>query len=542
MYKALVVDDEYLIREGISRVIREHCPRFEQVYEAKDGDEALALALDMSPDLILTDIQMPSMNGIELIEQIKAENPDVAVVIVSGYDDFDYARRGLKLAVQDYLLKPIDNASLAARVNDIAEALDRQHTFRRDQAELRRIVEESLPLYRERLYRDLIEGGGGGEANLRERARRLDVPLHRRFYAGSAVRFDGAGAREENELYVEAMAMEIVQGTAGRSAGELTAFGFFAKDREIALVIGSDEPTKERAFAAMNQFLIRLSIAFEKNLNLSDAAVALGAVTERIGEIADSYRQAQEAMRFRLSATRRVVLNIEEWGSVSIPVDNVKNHSEQLLLHVKLLQEEQALREVRAFMSTVASEGAHPHWAKLLILELSMSLLRGMEEAQVGIDGILRNKELDPYENVYRRDTAAELLRWLEELVVYCTKEMERSKMHKGASHVEKAKQVIESRVGDSRLSLNDVAATLFLSPNYLRQLFRQETGESFVEYVTTVRMEKAAECLKDPTLKIQDVAEKTGFMEQRYFSSCFKKHYGMTPTEYREALQEGLL
>ena len=541
MYKALVVDDEALIREGIARVLREQCPRFSEVYEAKDGEEAFNVALESAPDLVITDIQMPAMGGMELIEQLKAENPDIAIIIVSGYDDFDYARRGLKLAVKDYLLKPIDSGQLVARLNQLADELDQMHVFRKDQAELQRIVAESMPLYRERLYRDLIEGSKD-EAWQRARALRLGIPMERRYYAASIVRFDMDESVAGSDPYVETLILDIVRGTASRAVSELDVHGFFAKDREMVLIIGADEPTKEKSFAAMNQYLARLGFALEKNLNRNAMSIALGGIGGALTELADSYRQAREAMLFRLSVKNRVVLNFEELGTLSIPETNGSQSIDRLLLHVKLLEEEQARRHVREFIEKTASEGTHPHWVKLSLLELAIALLRGLEEAKVGIDAVLRNKELDPYANVYRLETASELRQWLEGFVTQCIREMERSKTNKGASHVEKVKQYIESRIADSQLSLSDVAANLFLSPNYLRQLFRQETGESFVEYVTRVRMEKAATLLQDPILKIHDVAEKTGFMEQRYFSSCFKKFYQMTPTEYREALSEGLV
>lgn len=542
MYKVLIVDDETIIREGVAEAIRGHCPEFGAILEARDGEEALNVALEAAPDVVITDIQMPNMNGLEFIEQLKAEHPDVAVILISGHDDFEYAQQGLKLGVSDYLLKPVESGQLASRLRLLAEELDRRHVFHRDQEALQQLVQESLPLYRERLYRSLLEGGKPIR-ELRERAGQLRIALDHRFYAVALIRFGAHDAGGPDELVADAIAADIVQGTASRSVQPLDVHYLFAKDRELALIIGSDEAAKEQCFGTLNAYLNRVGRALNKNMELSELHISMGAVVDALEQLPQSYQQAQEAMLFRLSTKNRTVLNYEELGAAAIPESGMASMSEQLILHVKLLERHHALRLVREYMGDMTSvEGAHPHWVKLNLLELSMSLLRVMEESKLKLEPFLHSKELDPYANVYRLETFAELQDWLERFVEQCIAEMEQSKVSKGTSHVEKVKQYIESRLSDSGLSLSDVAVTLFLSPNYLRQLFRQETGETFVEYVTRVRMEKALDYLKDPTLKIVDVAEKVGFEEQRYFSSCFKKVHQMTPTEYREALQYGLL
>ncbi|WP_080832640.1 response regulator [Cohnella massiliensis] len=542
MYKVLVADDEAWIREGIASAIRGGCPRYDEIYEAADGEEALNVAQTAAPDLIITDIQMPNRSGIELIEQVKADYPDVAVIIISGYDDFEYARMGLKLAVNDYLLKPVESRQLVARLNLLAEELDRKQLFRKDQAELQKIVAESLPLYRERLYRNLIEGGRD-PAELADRARQLGLSLDSRYWAAAAVRFDWADRPPHGGLLTDAMAGEIVAGTASRYAQELQVHYFFVKDSELALLIGSDEPTKETGFWAIDRYLTRLGRALQKNVNPERLNIALGSVCESCSELPLSYQQAQEAMLLRLSVKNRTVLNFEELGAAAVPETNAGGRADEIVLRVKLLDKGRARPAVRDYIEEITSvERTHPHWVKLSILELAIALLKVMGDAKLSLDSFLRQKDVDPYANVYRLDTTRELEDWLAHFAERCIAELERSKTHKGASHVEKVKQYVEAHFSEKGLALSEAAANLFLSPNYLRQLFRQETGESFVEYVTRFRMERALRYLQDPTLKIQDVAEKVGFEEQRYFSSCFKKHFQMTPTEYREAAQHGLV
>jgi two-component system, response regulator YesN len=543
MYRVLIVDDEGMIRSGIADLIRQACPKFDTIYEARDGEEALSLALEAEPDLIITDIQMPTMSGIEFIEQLKVENPDVAVIIISGYDDFEYAQKGLKLAVNDYMLKPVESELLVTRLNQLAEELDRKNLFRKDQAELQKMVKDSLPLFRERLLRSLLEGRQEDLNAHLERARELGIPFQASFYAVSLLRYEASPSLSEQGVLTDAMIYDIVQETANRSKHELEVHLLSAHHRELALLIGSTERNKERCFAKINPLLSRIGLALQKNVRLDDLHIALGSISDGVAGIPRSYQQAQEAMLFRLSVRDRMILNYEELGALEIPAGKEGTLEEQLILHVKLADKVRAIALADNYIDYITSmEGAHPHWVKLSMMELSMSLLRTLSEAKIKLGAFLQNKEIDPYTNVNRLDTVREGKAWLHAFVEKCVSELERSTMNKGASHVEKVKQYVETRFSDSQLSLSDLAVTLFLSPNYLRQLFSQETGISFVEYVTKVRMENAILLLKDPTLKIQDVAERVGFEEQRYFSSCFKKYHHMTPTEYREAIQQGLV
>lgn len=541
MYKVLIVDDEALIREGIAATIQSGCPRFGPIYEASDGDEALNLAHEISPDLVITDIQMPRRDGIDLIEQLKADNPDLSVIIISGFDDFEYARKGLKMAVNDYWLKPVDSAQLRARLNQLADELDERESFRKDQSELRRLVKESLPLYRERLFRQLIESGKAW-ADRSRRARELGIPMDCRYYGVAVVRFELEDVPPQDELLFEAWVDEIVSGTASRYAAEMEVHYFFAADQEMVLLIGSRQTSKERCFLDINQWLTRLGKALQNHVNPECLHIAVGTVCASVRELPQAYQQAKEALLFRLSVKDRMILNFEELAAAA-PEAGIDGNAEEIALQVKLMDANRAREAVRAYMAHVTSAaGTHPHWVKLSLLELSMSLLKALGDAHLGLNTFFRHPEIDPYTNVYRLDSEAELTEWLERFVDRCIDELARSKVNRSVSHVEKVKQYVESRYGDSSLSLSEVAANLFLSPHYLRQLFRQETGVSFVEYVSQFRMERALLLLKDPTLKIQDIAEKVGFEEQRYFSSCFKKYCQMTPTEYREAIQQGLV
>lgn len=208
MYKVLIVDDEPLMREGMERVIRKACPDFSRIDSARDGDEALTLALEVVPDVVITDIRMPNMDGLEFIEQLKAEHPDVIVLMVSGFDEFEYAQRGLKLGVKDYLLKPVDSAELAARLNEAAGMLRQKDRESRRFQDLQRLVEENLPLFRERFYRELISGELPPDA-IRRRAEALNLIFASKYYGAAIVRLKPA--EDTDNQWTQAMLAAITE-------------------------------------------------------------------------------------------------------------------------------------------------------------------------------------------------------------------------------------------------------------------------------------------------------------------------------------------
>lgn len=538
MYKVLIVDDEPLMREGMERVIRKACPDFSRIDSARDGDEALTL--EVVPDVVITDIRMPNMDGLEFIEQLKAEHPDVIVLMVSGFDEFEYAQRGLKLGVKDYLLKPVDSAELAARLNEAAGMLRQRDRESRRFQDLQRLVEENLPLFRERFYRELISGELPPDA-IRRRAEALNLTFASKYYGVAIVRLKPA--EDTDNQWTQAMLAAIAEDRKSATPSCAEVHSFLLRNLEFVLIVGWNESSARRAFQAMDQWFLQLAHQIQKQTGIS-VKIGLGGVRDSIASVGVSYRQAEEAMVYHFSMKSRPLIHYEEISAVSPAADTGEAGRlyKELVLHMKLLESEEALSLLNRIKDHFASKtGLSPNRVKLSAMELVIALVRLLGESGADPGALLEQAEFDPYRNVQRHRDVEELFAWMKRFVERCLLEMKRRRDEKTVSYMEKVTAYVAEHYARPDLSIADIAARLYLSPNYLRQLFRQQSGESFVEYVTRVRMEAALELLKDPSLKIQDVAERVGYEEQRYFSTCFKKYYQMTPTEYREALANGI-
>lgn len=538
MLKLLIVDDEPMIREGIRRVAGLHCPAYGTVYEAADGDEALTTAMNQMPDVIITDIQMPRLGGIEFIRQLRAENPEIVVLIISGYDDFEYAQNALKLGVKDYLLKPVDSADLAERLNAIARELGLRRVFLQDMEEMQQKVREGMALFRERFLRQLI-GGSVPEERIAEQARAVECRVDGAYYGVAIVELAGRG--EADSRFSETLAAAIAEQLAKRPApGVEEVHALFSSDYELVLILGSNRSSREGSFKDFHRYLTDLGIALQKQAGM-EAAISAGNVHPGPPGIHRSHQEAQEAKLYHFTAHSQPIIHYEEIaGARRIPGDQTADAMfRRLVMHVKLQEQEAALAALSEIVDYFASSpGTNPYWVKLKLMELAGALLHLLEEWGINAAVFFAGQENNPYVTIHNAKGLAELSDWMSGFLQSCQEEIAKVRMNKSAGYIEKAKAYLETAIADSQLSIADVASRLFLNPNYLRQLFRQQTGESFVEYVTRLRMERALELLKDPTLKIQDVAEKVGFEEQRYFSSCFKKFYQFTPTEYRESIR----
>lgn len=540
MYKVLIVDDESLMREGMERVIRKACPDFTRIDSARDGDEALSLALEIVPDVVITDIRMPKMDGLEFIEQLKAEHPDVIVLMVSGFDEFEYAQRGLKLGVQDYLLKPVDSAMLAIRLNEAADMLRRKDQANRKFQDLQRLVEENLPLFRERFYRELISESLPPDT-IRRRAEAVYLSFASDYYGVAIVRLQPA--TDTDSQWAQAMLAAISGDLKDRNPCCAEVHSFLLRNYEFVLIVGWNGNGARCAFQAMDQWFMQLARQVLKQMGIS-VKIGMGAVCNSIASVGVAYRQAEEAMVYHFSMKSRPLIHYEEISAVSPAADTGQADKlyKELVLHVKLLERDEALKLLHRIKEHFASQtGLSPTRVKLSVMEPVIALVHLLGESGADAVALFEQTEFDPYLSVYRQRDVEELFGWMQLFVDRCLLELTKHREVKTVSYMEKVTAYVAEHYARSDLSISDIAARLYLSPNYLRQLFRQQSGESFVEYVTRIRMEAALELLKDPTLKIQDVAERVGYEEQRYFSTCFKKYYQMTPTEYREALANGV-
>lgn len=232
-----------------------------------------------------------------------------------------------------------------------------------------------------------------------------------------------------------------------------------------------------------------------------------------------------------------ILVNYEDINTKKeVPWQRPVELEKQLVMQIKIGEKQHVQQTMARLLGHYRElKDWEPSRIKLLIFEIIVLLIRTVEEMGGYFKNVMKDEKCSPYEYIHRCETLTDMQQFLSTFVINCVEEIERVRVGKGYTLVEKAKEIMEASLEQREFSLDDVAARLYISPNYLRTLFKQQVGESFVEYLTRIRMEKALKLLDDVTLKVHQIAERVGYIDQHYFSICFKKYYGLTPTEYRE-------
>ncbi|MGO9309285.1 MAG: response regulator [Spirochaetia bacterium] len=397
MWKVLIADDEPKIRRGLRATIERIRPEMKVVAEAEDGERALALAQKEKPDILMIDVRMPFLNGLELIEKINGVLSDCIIIVVSGHDEFEYAQRALHLKVFEYVLKPVPQDVLANVLARAEESLTEARRQRKYTAWAQEQLDRNLPLLREQFFRDWV----------RARLSPLEIAEQARF-----------------------LGMELT--------GRLAMAVFHVVERTIATAQPEERERRLALYAVCS------------------------VVEESFGEF----------------APRWVFL------------------------------------DDRDDIVVLAHSGGGADWVKAaagiearVVPSLCQALLvapAAVEEAHQGVP--------EAYEAL--------------------SAEVSAKGSHRGL--VVTAQRYIDAHFGEPTLSLEEVAASAQISPGYFSRLLKLETGFSFVDYLTRVRITRAVQIMNDPAVKVYEVAEAVGYQSQHYFSRAFKRVFGRPPVEYR--------
>ena len=528
-YRILLVDDEEELRAGIRRRIDWAALGFVLVGEAANGQDALELAEQLRPDVVLTDIKMPFMDGLTLCRRLKQQLPAVRLVIFSGFDEFDYARQAIGMNVFEYLLKPITSVELSDVLVRLKRDMDEERVRRQDMEKLRRSYEENLPVLRGLFYTRLL-GGQLKPGQIMERAARYEIEFSGKSWAAARVHVSNLGD-DPDELILLSLQNFFVENT------ELPGcqLHWCLYDDDLAVIAAFEG---EAAVYDLLRELERVRALAETLLGLR-LTVGVGLAVETPGQLAASVQGAKSALDYRsiLGPGRTLYIgDLEPRGAAALPFDAAAER--QLVNAVKLGAPEKVRRFTQGWLSQAKSDSSISQM-QCFFLELVACLMRLAREAEIpqeevfgpGFTGAVRISDFSGPE---------QLGSWVEERCLHLQELLRRQRSYAAARTVDKAREFIAENFSNSDLSVEMLCDHLHLSPAYFSTMFKRETGMSFTAYVTKVRMEAAAERLRTSEEKTYLIAEQTGYLDPNYFSYVFKRYFGTSPSKYRAAGQQG--
>lgn len=526
MIKLMIVDDEFYIREGLKKSDLWSNLAIDLAGEAADGAEAWKLYQTVKPDIILLDINIPEMNGIELARAIRRDDEDVQIIFLTGYDEYQLIKEAITLQASDYLLKPIVREDLHKAMQRAIDRVKKWESRNRFLDHLQRQVIDYSKVAHEQWLLDLIQQ----RRPLKECLDRLS-PFGIHFDAASYYAVLCSDNDDFQSLMDQASARDRqLYQYAYRKLAEETmesyedVYTLSVTPSKIILLISSR--AEEESY--LIDIAKRLRSVFAEYLKMS-VSIGISTPVQGAEHIYKAYLEASSATEYK---TLIGIGQIIPYQSINVTISQ-NNHL--LNKELYLLSELRAgnVVNVLSLLQEWSVELRTMAWndVKLVSCQLVLFVMRLFKE--VG----LNNKQLiyvNPLVDLANCRTIDELIRFLSAYFTEVGRVTRESKEIPSHKMIEQAKEWIRKHLSED-LSLINLANFLNMSPKYLSSRFKQATGETFAEFSTQLRFERAKELLADSTLKILDVANKVGFTDTNYFSMAFKKYVGITPTEYRK-------
>ena len=545
MLKIFLAEDEVIVRETIKRMIPWENLGFELVGEAADGEMALPLLIRQQPDLLITDIKMPFMDGLTLARLAKKEVPGLKVVILSGYDDFNYAKQAINIGVEDYLLKPITKNALIERLTEIRSRYEDEKTQREYYEKFHR----EMQAYEKNSSRDFFEALVSGSLDMMEvykRAEKLGLDIVAESYNVLIFTMncneDFSGQREGYSSW-EAESLEMLEKFfTGHPFAMLFRSNVFSYG---VLIKGEKNSIRENTRICVEE----IRKIFDRKEDNKEWFVAVGESVERLSQIQKSYHSASRAFSQRylydgkvlyydemLAMEKKDVTNDDSEYLQKVDVNALNPTILQKFLSNGLLEETENF--VQDYFYAIGQEPMESVvFRSYVILNVRFSVLSFLKE--LGCD----TKTLEPEDT---EKILAESGRNMESTIAYAEKLVsqaiqlrDRNSGNKNRSILKTAVDFIDQHYMEEDMSLNKAANAANVSANHLSALFSQNMGQTFIEYLTSLRMDKAKEYLRCTGMRSSEIAGEVGYKDAHYFSYLFKKTQGMTPSDYRKAREE---
>ena len=535
MLKVFLVEDEVVMRNGIKNNIPWEQEGFEFVGEASDGELAYPLIKREKPDILITDIRMPFMDGLELSRLVKKELPQIKIIILSGYNEFDYAKTAISIGVTDYLLKPISSAKLLEAVKKVGDMIEKEQDNVRLMERYEKEMEENILQEKHKLW-GALASNRLSTIELLEKGQRLGMDFTASAYLVFLFKLmqegDATGCSDELNR-----ASEKVNSLSGTWKKVLS----FDRSPEgwAFLIKGESEAEVLENFAEAKRELLNLVAMYPK----VEYFGGLGSIVQRIGDIQNSYKEAARAFssRFFLDANQiadsaeMVPVQNEEDGKIDVSKMLSKKREHEL---VEKFFKNGTVEEVDSFLDELFQNIGEQNCKSLLyrqyvVMDLFFCATDFLENLEIDTEEL--PEECRDINQIVEKAGNAQSLR--HQIGILFSETMMLRDGHskkKYSKLLEDAKAFIDKNYKHDDMSLNMVAAQVNISPSYFSTIFSNEMGQTFVEYLTYVRLEKARELLMCSNMRTAEIGYEVGYKDSHYFSYIFKKVVGCSPKEYR--------
>lgn len=536
MLKVFLVEDETIIREGLRDIIPWQQYGYTLVGDAGDGEQALPMIREQRPDVLITDIKMPFMDGLALSSLVARELPNTKIVIISGYDDFEYARQAIRIGVEQYLLKPVTKVTLIRTLNEIQEKIKSEREQENYLEKFRSEVQEYEQFSRRRFFEEMVAGQLSVEG-IYEKAAKLNISIHAQCYNLLLYSFETGG----NFLAGEGAAQEALS----QIRDGLTQFFILYPEYLMfrwnltsyaVLVRGGEDRIQELTDRCVET--IRLHIQpFEEQV---EWYIAIGQPTRRLSGLPACFNEVSHIFSYRHLMNSRHILTKQNTEEL------VGSEDETSLKNLDMSKIDPSVlsgflqnglpAEVEDFVDEYVA-GLRDAVSSKLFCQYLMLNVRFTTIAYIESLGYSQEKfleQLPGVQKIGKSMTEEELKEYICRMLNCALELRERESRSQSRNIVRQALEYIDANFSDENMSLKEVAGHTNVSANYFSAVFSQEMQQTFVEYLTQKRMERARELLRQTDKRSAEIAAEVGYKDPHYFSFVFRKTQGCTPRDYR--------
>ncbi len=537
LYRIMLVDDEEEVRKAMIRQMDWEQLGFTVAGDAENGRDALEKLEQLEPDVVMTDIRMPYMDGLALTARIREKYPSVKILIFSGYDDFEYAQQAIKLHVTEYILKPVNSQELAEILQRIRISLDEEIEQRRNINTLRENYLGSLPILREMFLNNLVSRTADVDTvvpKLREYG--IDI-LDARKWLAAVIHVE---KMERSEDQVLSQHQELIPISVKKLVEDhlkpYCRFAVFDSIEGITVIAAVDQDNTQTGLINLLNDICRESRRF---LEVT-ITVGVGHSCGTLQEISRSYQTAVDALGYRaiVGSGKTIYINdVEPVSRGKLQLD-AKGEAE-LVSAIKFGPAELIGTVIQGLISRMDDVRVHARQYQVYMLSIVNCVIRLMQQYDLDMGEMFGDQT--PYgeilAGIHRRE---EFAAWLIPVACRMNEALNRERDNTTRKVILEAREYIQDNYSNPELSVEMLCRHLHMSPAYFSTVFKKETGQTYINYLTEVRLEKAVELLNTTEDKTYVIAQKVGYQEQNYFSYVFKKKYGISPTRYRGAQNNG--
>lgn len=506
-YKVILVDDEAEVIDMIEKKIHWNDLGFEVAGSATNGVKALELVEKLQPDVVLTDIKMPYMDGLELSRRLNREYPNIYIMLCTGFDEFEYAKEAVHLEIKEYMLKPVNATELSESLTNLKHTLDREREEKLNVKKLNDYFQEVLPKLQSNFFISLIEG-------------RVEKHDYERFLQAYQVDMKGP------------LFGCVIFHTSENHVPE----GM----NPLLLSMSVEREIKQRLMDQWNcrEFIYMGNTLLILELDAEDKITQITDACDSLYEISLSYERAREAVSYRVLYGTKRAINIGEIVPKEQikPVQSEESRMQTLFRAIRIGDSAEIERAAHGEMEKLHKNTETMSQYNLATMEIVSGFFKFCTDNSLDFNKISGNMQ-NIYEKVSQMDESS-LTAWIVQMSETISEKLKCARNSSARRLIVEAQNIVQERYMEADISLDEVCAVLGVSNSYFSSVFKKEAGKSFISYLTDYRMDIAAEMILNTDEKSYTIAEKVGYLDANYFSYVFKKKFGVSPSKYRASVK----